>query len=456
MALSALSLKHGTQRRKTKEKKKEAKQKQEGDKDGADGGETPTSRSAVNKRAMKRRIRVRGNLWQMVSAVLKEGMGTRECAVAGGLTLSLLARTWLSLWIAQNMGESIGHFCNQDFEKVANSIYSFGRNTVMAAIVNAALKYFTSLLGLLLRDTLTKRVHNLYMERMNYYKANHVGTDKFENTDQLICDDIEKFSAAFADVYSQSLKPCVDFLIFSAKLGQAMGAEGPLGMYVWFFCAVAISARVLPSYGRLAAEKQTLEGRFRSRHTKLIQNSEMVAFMRGEEPEKNLLERAFSLIKKHTGRTMKLKFMADTIQGYVNKYFASVVGFTLTARPVLTNRNGMGSWSPGKIASYYVSSRQVMEGLANAVLALFELQKRIGTLSGLSARVGALLSGLKARAPVLKSEVEHNVKTGRGPKRVGGSDVIRFSDVDIHKPDGVLLLKSLSISVEAGTRVMIT
>ena len=81
--------------------------------------------------------------------------------------------------------------------------------------------------------------------------------DTLENTDQLICEDIEKFSSAFADVYSQSLKPIVDFVLFSFKMGQYMGVEGPLGMYTWFVVAVAISAKVAPRYGKLAAAEQT-------------------------------------------------------------------------------------------------------------------------------------------------------------------------------------------------------
>ena len=146
-----------------------------------------------------------------------------------------------------------------------------------------------------------------------------------------------------------------------------------------------------------------LEGRFRAKHAKLIQNGEMVAFMRGEVPEVSVLNRAFASIRVHTLKVSRTKLWSDFVQGYVNKYFASVVGFVLTARPVYIDYNGMGSIGAGEIAAYYVQSRQVMESLANAVLALFELQKRVGALAGLSARVGALFDGLHARAPVLQA-----------------------------------------------------
>ena len=43
-----------------------------------------------------------------------------------------------------------------------------------------------------------------------------------------------------------------------------MGVQGPVGMYTWFGIAAYISALVSPPYGRLAAEEQVLEGRFRT------------------------------------------------------------------------------------------------------------------------------------------------------------------------------------------------
>lgn len=404
------------------------------------------------KRHQTKAMRVEGSILQILMKTIPEAVGKREIFDASCLTLSLLARTFLSLWIAKNMGESVKAFCQQKWAAVANMIYAFGQSTILAALVNALLKMFTDNLAYDVRERLTGRAHTLYMERMNYYKANHVGVDKLENADQLICEDLKKFSNVLADVYSQSLKPVVDFVVFSLMLGRMLGIEGPLGMYTWFTIAVAISARVAPPYAKLAALEQQFEGRFRARHANLVQNSEMVAFMRGERPERHLLDVAFDKIRVHNMAINKSKLISDFIQGYVNKYFASVVGFTLTARPVLTNRKGMGSWGPAQIANYYVQSRQIMENLANSVLALFELQKRIGTLKGIAARVNMLFEGLKFRAPILQDKID----PANPPTIVDQSVSLKFSHVDIYKPDGVLLLKDLNLEVSPGQRVIIT
>ena len=445
VALSIKSIKSSTSGGKRKKKGSGKKNKNQG------GGDT-----TVGTRGRVRKLEVRkGQFLATLIRVLKRGMGVREWLNLITLTGSLFARTYLSLWIASNMGDSIQHFCNKDWKKVAGSINQFAKSTILAAGVNATLKLSTDLLAQNLRATLTRKAHDLYFQRMNYYAANQVGDDKFECTDQLIAEDISKFSLCVAEVYSQSLKPVVDFAIFSIQLGTKLGPEGPLGMWTWFFIAAAISAKVLPKYGKLAAEEQALEGRFRSKHADLIHNGEMIAFMRGERPERNVLSGAFKKIRKHCLGVLKQKFSSDYIQGYFNKYFASVVGFSLIARPVYINYNGMGSWRPGKIASYYVQTRQTLEGLANAVLSLFELQKRFGKLTGLAARVDGLFDGLTSKKPILEREIAASTAAGNPPTRIE-ADELKFEHVDVHKPDGVLLLKDLNIEVKRGTRVMIT
>jgi hypothetical protein len=52
--------------------------------------------------------------------------------------------------------------------------------------------------------------------------------------------------------------------MFSLDMYRNMGAQGPLGMYSWFGLSAYISLLILPPYGRLFAEEQVLEGRFRT------------------------------------------------------------------------------------------------------------------------------------------------------------------------------------------------
>eukprot|EP00299_Pterocystis_sp_00344_P020335 c9976_g1_i2.p1 GENE.c9976_g1_i2~~c9976_g1_i2.p1 ORF type:complete len:660 (+),score=168.90 c9976_g1_i2:49-1980(+) len=395
-----------------------------------------------------------GSIVDDLKLVLKYGIGKRELLNIISLTFALLGRTYLTLWIAESMGISMKNFCNKNWRKLVRGMEAFASWSLIAAIINSLLKYIQGLLALNIRQKLTLKAHAMYMERMNYYAANKVGTDKFEHADQLIADDIEKFSSEFADVYSNILKPAVDFVMFSAEMYRHMGASGPGGLYTWFGISAYISTMVMPPYGRLFAEEQVLEGRFRAAHADLIQNSEMVAFMRGERPEKNVLDRYFENIRTHILRVLEMKFPCDVIQGYVNKYLASVVGFSLIFMPIYRNTNGMGAMEPGEIARHFVAQRQVMEGLATSVLALFELQKKVGALKGLSARLYKLFNGLQRRQPILQAQLEL-YKTSNPPRFQLGN-TLKFERVSVYRPDGCLLLHNLNFEVKPGDRVMIT
>ena len=75
-----------------------------------------------------------------------------------------------------------------------------------------------------LREKITLWCHEKYMraQDMIFYKANKVGK-KIENCDHQITSDVERFSEVFAEVFSQSLKPIVDFLVYSVELSRVTG-----------------------------------------------------------------------------------------------------------------------------------------------------------------------------------------------------------------------------------------
>ncbi len=176
-----------------------------------------------------------------------------------------------------------------------------------------------------------------------------VGQLKLENADQLIAEDIQKFSQMLSEVYSNFLKPIVDFVIFSIQLGRLAGSRGPFGMvsrvlsrlttqYSYFAFAAWVASIVLPAYGRMAVHAQELEGKFRARHVRLIENSEMVAFMGGEKPEKKLIDTSFTEIRNYLHTTFRQHFFSHSVMSFVNKYLANVQGRLCTA--VSPSRHG--------------------------------------------------------------------------------------------------------------------
>eukprot|EP01128_Nolandella_sp_AFSM9_P003098 TRINITY_DN1357_c0_g2_i3.p1 TRINITY_DN1357_c0_g2~~TRINITY_DN1357_c0_g2_i3.p1 ORF type:complete len:415 (+),score=93.33 TRINITY_DN1357_c0_g2_i3:84-1328(+) len=319
---------------------------------------------------------------------------SRESLTALCLASALIGRTFMTLVIAGNMGRSLKYLTARDWESLWRNMGQFIIITVPTAMLNASLRFFTGELELNIREKITKRVHTLYMQRMNYYWANKVGKQKLENADQLIAEDVQKFSQTLAEVYSQVLKPIVDLIIFSFQLHSSLGYRGPLGLYGYFAFSAFVLSAVLPSYGRMAVRKQELEGQYRASHSRIIENGEMVAFMGGEIPEKSLLDSAFMEIRNYTSWTLGRAFFSYGLMSFINKYMANIQGLGLIMLPILFNENGKGEMTPSETVNYYVYTRQLLEGITDAVVRLFEVQKHVGTLAGLTSRVYNLMHAL--------------------------------------------------------------
>lgn len=385
--------------------------------------------------------------------VLRTGMPSiwcRETFTAALLALTLISRTAMTVWINSVIGAFVHTMCARDWIGVRNTIIKFSLVAIPATVMNAALRLLTQALKSNIREKISLEVHQLYLKNMNYYKVNKVGSRCLENADQLIAEDIEKFSDVLAEIYSNLLKPIVDFILFSVQLRLMLGTRGPVTMMFWFSFASWVSSIVLPSFGRLAVQSQKLEGSFRARHVRVIDCSEMIAFNGGEKPEKKLLDSSFADIEKHERKSRWQQLFSNIIMNYLNKYTASSIGLALVCAPVYLNEPAYQKLSPQDIASFYVESTRVMAGQAEAVIRLFEVQKLIGKLGGLTFRVWSLINALENPEKLELPREENN------PPLFLESDTLSFKNVSIYRPDGNVLLRNLTFSVPPGTRIIIT
>jgi len=389
---------------------------------------------------------------ERLTYVLKTGMPNLWCRETGFallLATVLLLRSFMTLYINDVIGLFVHHLTSRDSKGCFNIIFRFLLVGVPLSGLNASLRYFTGSLSNFVREKLTLKVHELYMQNMNYYRANKIG-NKLDATDQLIAEDIQKFSSTLCDVYSNMLKPVVDFVIFSIQLARWLKLRGPLSMYFWFSFASWVCSLVVPSFGRLAIQSQELEGDFRSLHSRLISNSEMIAFNGGEVPEKNLIEKSFAKISAQASSSRLQQLTYNVVSGYLNKYCASTVGMIIVVLPIFFNERSYRSYDAAHIAAFYVETTGIMQGQAEAVLRLFELQKTIGKLGGLTLRVWNLIRALK-HPDALKLDVEPD-----NPPMFVPSEELAFKNVSIRAPTGELLMKALDLEVPAGTRIIIS
>jgi len=396
---------------------------------------------------------------ETVLRILWQTCGYREALTVTKLSLMLMLRTFGSVWVSRHWGKIVNSVVTANFPRLKQLVSEFAAATVALSVLNALLKFYNSTLRLQVREQITRWCHEMYLRPgyTVYYRANRVGEHRLENCDHQIASDVQIFSQVFTDVVSQSLKPTVDFIVYSVELSRVQGLATPLTLYAWFAIASCVSTWTLPPFGEIAATRQHLEGQFRARHSDLIAHCEQIAFLRGERPEKGVLNASLDRLLAHCRREHHLSFNSEIVRQYLNKYFVTVIGLFLVSRPLRLQRCGapMPSYTSDQIAQYFSSTWRNMEAMATSIQDLFELADKVGTLSGLAARVGRLMAGLLERPPVLVRETEAAL-AGPHPPTFERGKSLKFEHVSVYKPDGTLLVKDLNFAIEPGQRVLIT
>lgn len=127
---------------------------------------------------------------------------------------------------------------------------------------------------------------------MHYYKICNLD-NRIANPDQRLTQDSDKWAQCLANLYINIVKPTLDMVLFSRKLSELVGWQGPALTVSWYAFSGVIIRLISPPFGRLTAHEQRLEGEYRALHSELLTHSEEVAFYNGHEWERKNIDNGF-------------------------------------------------------------------------------------------------------------------------------------------------------------------
>jgi ATP-binding cassette subfamily D (ALD) protein 3 len=96
--------------------------------------------------------------------------------------------------------------------------------------------------------------------------------------------------------------------MFSRKLAELVGWEGPAITIAWNFLSGLIIRAISPAFGKLTAIQQKIEGEYRAKHSDLLNHSEEVAFYNGSEWEKKKINEKFNELMNHVKYVLYKRF----------------------------------------------------------------------------------------------------------------------------------------------------
>ena len=168
---------------------------------------------------------------------------------------------------------------------------------------------------------------------MHYYKICNLDS-RIANPDQRLTQDAEKWATSLSGLYVNLSKPVLDMFLFSRKLSELVGWQGPAMTFAWYAFSGFIIKLISPPFGRLTAAEAKLEGEYRSLHTELLAHSEEIAFYNGAAWERKNIDRGFNKLYSHINYVLGKRFLMGIYDSMLVKYGAVMVGYTVVGLPV--------------------------------------------------------------------------------------------------------------------------
>ncbi|XP_078074988.1 ATP-binding cassette sub-family D member 3a [Mustelus asterias] len=402
-------------------------------------------------------------IWKILK-IMVPGMVSQETAYLILIAAMLVARTYCDVWMIQNgtMIESaiIGR-STKDFKRY---LLNFVAAMPAISLVNNFLKFGLNQLKLRFRVRLTTYLYEEYLKGYTYYKMGNLD-NRIANADQLLTQDVEKFCNSVVDLYSNLSKPLLDIFLYIFKLTSAIGAQGPASMMAYLIVSGLFLTRLRRPIGKMTVSEQRYEGEYRYVNSRLITNSEEIAFYHGNSREKQTIHTTFKRLVDHLHNFIVFRFTMGFVDSIIAKYLATVVGYLVVSRPFLnlSHTRHLQSNHAELLEDYYQSGRMLLrmsQALGRIVLAGREMTR----LSGFTARITELMQVLKElnNGKYERTMVSQQDKGSKRLSLIPGSGeiiimdhVIKFEHVPLVTPNGDVLIPDLSFEVKSGANVLV-
>lgn len=386
------------------------------------------------------------------------------------LVVSLIFRTFLSIYIATINGTLVRAIVDRNLKSFVKRIISLMAIAIPASILNSYIDYVRKSIAYKVRDNVTTHFHSKYMESMRFYQVSNID-GRIENVDQRLTNDIEKFSMAFSNLFSNFTKPILDMILFGRSLSQKIGFQTVSLTFIWYIISGFIIKMIAPPIGLLTAVQQNLEGSYRAQHANIVAFSQEISFLNGNKFEKQKLRDKFDEIVKHEENMLFKKFFLGCFDGFLVKYGATIVGYYVLSKPAMNNfSKNVGKLSITELTQDYIRNGSLMINLAKSIGRLVISYKDLQNIAGYTVLLSEFQIVLKdlEKGRYVRNQIENknvyrkNISqisfdmTNRGNVIISEDDSIFFDKVPLITPTGDVLVESVSFTLQKGENLIIS
>ena len=375
---------------------------------------------------------------------------------ARGLLAFVIGLNFASVYLLVRINSWYNEFYNALQQYAQESFWPLvGEFTALAflyIIIAVYAIYLRQMLQIRWRTWMTDRYLAGWMQHQVYYRLQVLGSDT-DNPDQRISEDINQFVSLTLQLLLGFLKQLTTLGAFGVVLWNLSGAfTVPLGSHefviygymFWFSLVYSVLGTVgAHLVGRrligLNFDQQRYEADFRFNMMRVRENSESVAFYRGEDAENVGFKERFARVISNYWQLMR---QTKLLNFYVNGYaqLAIIVPLVLAAP-----RYFGGEMALGGLMQTVSAFGRVQDALSYFV----ESYDTIAQLAAVIRRLSTFTEHME-QAQALEDGVAHEQSAA------GGESALALSGLDVALPDGRQLMQDCTVTLPAGSRVLVT
>jgi len=429
----------------------------------------------------KEKIQVDGKFWKHLRSILKilvPKFFSKETGFIVLIAVMLVMRTRCDVWMIENGTAIESAIISRSKDRFLKHLFRYIYSMPALALINQLLKYGLNSLKLRLRMRFTMNIYDSYLRGHTYYKMSNID-NRIANADQLITQDVEKFCNSLVDLYTNLSKPLLDMVIYIFRLTHTIGPQGPAAMIAYLVVSGAFLNKLRRPIGKFTVNEQRLEGEYRYVNSRLITNSEEIAFYNGNDKEKETVTKSFFNLFDHLTDFLKFRFRMGIVDDIVAKYIATTIGYMIVSRPFMDmGHEKFKTATQAELLEDYYRSGRMLVRLAQAIGRIVLAGREMSRLAGFTARVTELMNvtdelnnGVYKRTMILNSN--RDTTTSSDTVVTDGNDddfqemvpgsgnvmiqdnIIKFEKVPLVTPNGDVLIREMSFEVTSGVNVIV-